>query len=83
MSLDWRSSLDHRYAENEGPTAEQQIRGSDAAANWILLLSGYDPDVVQKVVADGLSSTALKFLGAKEKSTMGCYTLSFATTPLD
>jgi len=65
------------------PTTEQQIRGSDAAADWIMLLSGYDPDVLQKAVADRFSSTAFKFLGAKKTSTMGTYKLSFAKTPLD
>jgi hypothetical protein len=64
-------------------TKEQQIRGSDAAADWIILLSGYDPDVVQNVVAERFSSSALNLLGAQEKSIMGRYELSFAMTPLD
>jgi hypothetical protein len=65
------------------PTMEQQIRGSDAAADWIILLSGYDPEVVQNVVADRFSSHALNRLGAEEKSIIGRYKLSFAMTPLD
>src|ERR1700749_2882047 len=28
------------------PTTEQQIRGADGAADWIILLSGYDPEAV-------------------------------------
>src|SRR6202035_5561325 len=50
------------------PTTEQQMRGSDAAADWIILLSGYDPDVVQNGVAHRLSSTALNLLGAQKTS---------------
>jgi hypothetical protein len=49
------------------PTTEQQIRGSDGAADWIVLLSGYDPEVVQKVVAAEFSPPALYLLGAREK----------------
>jgi hypothetical protein len=65
------------------PTKEQRIRGSDGAADWIILLSGYDPDVVQNVAADWFSSPALNLLGAQEKSIMGRYELSFAMTPHD
>ena len=31
-------------------TAEQKIRGGDAAADWILLVNGYDADAVREVV---------------------------------
>lgn len=65
------------------PTTEQKIRGLDAAADWIVLLSGYDSEVVRNVVADRFSSPALKLLGARESPTMGHYRLSFAVTPLD
>ena len=65
------------------PTTEQRIRGSDGAADWIVLLSGYDPEVVQKVIADEFSSSALHLLGAHEKSTMGRYKLAFAMAPAD
>jgi hypothetical protein len=65
------------------PTIEQQMRGADSVADWIVLVSGYDPDVVQKVVADQLSSQALRRTGASENSTIGHYTLAFTATPLD
>ena len=65
------------------PTTEQQIRGADGAADWIVLLSGYDLDVVQKVVADQLSSSTLRLAGACENSTIGYYRLAFTMTPLD
>ncbi len=64
-------------------TTEQQIRGADRAADWVVLLSGYDPDVVQKVVADQLSSSALRLAGARENPTIGHYRLAFTMTPLD
>ncbi|MGD0849760.1 hypothetical protein, partial [Bradyrhizobium sp.] len=64
-------------------TTEQQIRGSDAVADWVILLSGYEPEVVDSAAADRFSSTALNLLGAREKSIMGRYKLSFAMTPLD
>jgi hypothetical protein len=64
-------------------TTEQQIRGSDAVADWVILLSGYEPEVVDSAAADRFSSTALNLLGAREKSIMGRYKLSFAMTPFD
>jgi len=69
--------------KTSSPTTEQQIRGADRAADWIVLLSGYDPDMVQKVVADRLSSSALRLAGAREKTTIGHYKLAFTMTPLD
>jgi hypothetical protein len=69
--------------KTSSPTTEQQIRGADGAADWIVLLSGYDPDVVQKIVADQLSSSALRLAGARENSTIGHYRLAFIMTPLD
>jgi hypothetical protein len=69
--------------KTSSPTTEQQIRGADRAADWILLLSGYDPDVVQKVVADQLSSSALRIAGACDNPTIGRYRLAFTVTPHD
>ena len=65
------------------PTAEQRMRGSDAVADWIVLLSGYDPDVIQKIVADRLSSSALRRAGAREDPTIGHYRLAFAMAARD
>jgi len=69
--------------KTSSPTTEQQIRGSDDAADWIVLLSGYDSEVLQNVVAQRLSSSALHRAGARDDSTMGCYKLAFTMTPLD
>jgi hypothetical protein len=65
------------------PTTEQQIRGSDAAADWIILLSGYDPDVVQEAASNRLSASALRRIGAQETIVTGEYRLAFTMTPLD
>lgn len=64
-------------------TAEQQIRGADAVADWIVLISGYDREVVRKIVTDQLSASSLRLIGARENSILGCYTLAFTMTPLD
>ena len=69
--------------KTSSPTAEQQIRGSDGAADWIVLLSGYDGDVVQQAVADGFSATGLHRASAQENFTVGRYNLAFTMTPLD
>ena len=69
--------------KTSSPTTEQQIRGSDSAADWIILLSGYDPDVVQDVAHDQLSSRALHHAGAREDSTLGLYRLGLTMTPAD
>jgi hypothetical protein len=63
------------------PTTEQQIRGSDSAADWIVLLAGYDGEAVQRAAAEGFSS--LHGAGAREKTTVGRYNLAFTMTPLD
>ena len=65
------------------PTTEQQIRGSDGAADWIVLLSGYDPEMLQDLVTKRFSSAALHLVGAREHSTIGHYRLAFTMTPVD
>ena len=65
------------------PTTEQQIRGADASADWIVLISGYDPEVVIETVANSTSAAALRAIGAQETITMGRYKLSLTMTPQD
>src|SRR6185312_3582386 len=62
------------------PTVEQQIRGGDSVADWVVLLAGYDPDVVQSVAADQLSPGALARAGARGNSVTGHYRLALAMT---
>jgi hypothetical protein len=66
-----------------GLTTEQQIRGLDGAADWIVLLSGYDPQIVELVVSGKLSTPALGNMGAQEKVTAGHYRLAFTMSPQD
>ncbi len=65
------------------PTTEQQIRGSDGAADWVVLISGYDPKVVHDTVSDLFSSAALQLIDAKEETVVGRYQLGFTMTPED
>jgi hypothetical protein len=69
--------------KTSSPTTEQQIRGADGAADWIVLLSGYDPEIVGDAASNFFSSSALHLIGAKEKSIAGRYKLAFTMTPLD
>ncbi len=65
------------------PTTEQQIRGKDSAADWIVLLSGYDANAVEQVIADQLTPAVLATLGARDNPTIGRYRLAFTMTPQD
>jgi hypothetical protein len=69
--------------ETSVPTTEQQIRGMDGTADWIVLLSGYDPDRIEDVLADSLSPSSLHAAGAQAYPTVGRYQLAFAMTPQD
>jgi hypothetical protein len=69
--------------QTASPTTEQRIRGSDAAAEWIILISGYDHEVLQDLVSDRFSSPGLQLMGAKENSIMGRYKLAFTMAPSD
>ncbi|WP_439517658.1 hypothetical protein [Hydrogenophaga sp.] len=45
-------------------TREQQIRGSDRVADWVLVIVGYDLDALRTVQTTEFSATALQALGA-------------------
>ena len=47
-----------------GPTAEQRIRGKDAAVAWVLLVTGYDAGQVANIAAKALSVEELQQHGA-------------------
>jgi hypothetical protein len=51
-----------------GPTAEQKIRGGDAAADRVLLIGGYDAEAVSGA-ARGL---------ALPRATLGLYRVSYS-----
>jgi hypothetical protein len=58
-----------RIAQTSPQTAEQKLRGGDAAPDWIVLVNGYD--------ADALSAVAL------EGAVIGIYGLACVLTPED
>lgn len=66
-----------------GQTTEQKIRGSDGVADWIVLVSGYEPQAVADIVAQDLSTTRLNAMGAQDNPTSGGYRLSYTMTPQD
>jgi hypothetical protein len=53
-------------------TKEQEIRGNDAAADWIVLLGGYEAEAVQAAVAGELGEAAFAAHGARNL-TSGIY----------
>lgn len=65
------------------PTAEQKIRGSDRAADWIVLVSGYDIDALRSFAGDRLSPRFLHRAGAAEPFTTGFFQLAFSMTSVD
>ncbi|MBS0530069.1 MAG: hypothetical protein JSS22_11855 [Proteobacteria bacterium] len=69
--------------KTSSPTTEQQIRGSDGVADWIVLLSGYDCEIVQRTVLNELSTSALRSMGARSESSTGHYALAYTMTAQD
>jgi hypothetical protein len=49
-------------------TKEQEIRGNDAAADWIVLLGGYDAEAVQAALAGELGAAAFGAHGAANRT---------------
>jgi hypothetical protein len=64
-------------------TAEQKIRGADRAADWIVVVNGYDADAVREVAAGELSPEALEGQGAKPGAIVGQYRLSYSAVAKD
>jgi hypothetical protein len=63
------------------PTAEEKIRGSDARADCVLLISGYELDAVKAVVAGELSR--LEAHGALPGRVEGLYRCAYSLTSKD
>lgn len=59
------------------PTMEQKIRGRDATADWVVLVSGYDADAVTATAAGEFSAANLTGHGAAPGSIIGAYNLAF------
>jgi hypothetical protein len=64
-------------------TAEQKIRGGDAAADWIILVSGYDPEALEKVAAAELGAMPMQQAGTLSSTAPTLYRLSYTLTPYD
>lgn len=66
------------------PTTEQAIRGhADRAADWILLVTGYEAQALHALQAGELSAAALQAAGAAPGVISGSYTLRLTMTPGD
>ena len=64
-------------------TLEQQIRGGDAVADWILIVMGYDPQVLQDLLQGDLSEQGLVAQGARPGVLAGVYQLAYAASAAD
>lgn len=65
------------------PTREQELRGGDAAADWILLAAGFDPDALQAAAAVPLAAQRLQELGARPGTQAACFRLRQAAVAAD
>ena len=89
----WLENLLARLAESRGivgahllqtrtpeaaMTQEQKIRGGDAVADWIVLLSSYETEVLQHALANELSPQRLEAAGALAAMTQDIYGLSYS-----
>lgn len=64
-----------------GVTTEQRIRGgADAAADWIVLVSGYSDDALGQVLSSELQPTALEAAGASASQSSSVFRLAFSMT---
>ncbi|WP_048439446.1 hypothetical protein [Caenimonas sp. SL110] len=73
---------------NETPaiaqTTEQVIRGlSDQAADWVLVMVGYDIAVLEQLAQTELGAQAEATQGAKPGPVQALYTLAYSATPGD
>ncbi|HEX8666037.1 MAG TPA: hypothetical protein VF744_18640 [Beijerinckiaceae bacterium] len=64
-------------------TTEQKIRGGDAVADWILLVSGYDSSVLETLSGMELGPIALEQAGALPSATASVFRLSYSVTAND
>jgi hypothetical protein len=74
----------HHKAPNLAPTTEQKIRGnSDRTADWIIVISGYDLEVLRKIGNDEFSQARLRDLGAISETPCQLFTLAYTAIPKD
>lgn len=71
-------------APNMATTTEQKIRGhADRAADWIIVLSGYDHNALQQISEDELSDARLRASGAVPETPCQLFALAYTATPQD
>jgi hypothetical protein len=68
---------------NSGKTTEQKIRRSDAVADWIVLISGYDAHALRELTAHEFAAPMLVHAGATQEQTIGLYDLAYTMTAQD
>jgi len=66
-----------------GQTTEQKIRGGDQAADWVLVVCGYEAAALETLSDGALSDAALVQLGASPGAARGRFALSLSATPDD
>lgn len=76
------ASLLHTETPVSELTAEQKIRGGDAAADWILLVTGHDPHAWPLLVGNAIGES-LMAAGAREDIDVGRFDLVHGVTALD
>lgn len=64
-------------------TTEQRIRGGDAVADWIVLVSGFGRDALGSVVAGELGHDRITAAGGHGTTPSGPFRLVHAVTPQD
>jgi hypothetical protein len=65
------------------PTEEQKIRGGDAVADWIVLVSGYDASALSEVGTNELCPKRLIGAGATPSESYAMFELAYSLTPDD
>ncbi|MGE0502711.1 MAG: hypothetical protein AB7I79_18465 [Rhizobiaceae bacterium] len=73
----------HTDTPAAGRTREQKIRGGDAAADWIFLVSGHDESALEAVLSEDLGPAALAAAGAEGAPRGEVFRLVHAMTPAD
>ena len=73
----------HTQTPDAGVTQEQKIRGGDAVADWIVLVTGYDHAILSKLADGELGAGALGDAGAVSALYYSFFDLSYSMTPAD
>lgn len=64
-------------------TTEQQIRGGDATADWILVVTGYESAALDALAHGEAGDAALESIGAQAGAVGARFTLSYTAQPGD